>query len=194
MSNCQTSTCQARRRMTATAPGVDIHEVAQEFELSDGLSLDAASQQQPVALVFMRHFGCTFTRQLLRGLEQLKEDADRNGSRLVLVHMLKSGQESRYLGSDPGVSSIADPKCRLYRAFGLGKGGLFELFGPKVWVAGMRAIFQGCGVGRLAGNGLQMPGAFVFHQGEIIAAQRARTAADLPDLPGLFEGVSLPAK
>ena len=70
---------------------------------------------------------------------------------------------------------------------------MFELFGPKVWLLGMKALFQGCGVGKLAGNGLQMPGAFVFHQGEIIAAQRAETAADLPDLPGLFEGVSLPS-
>ncbi len=190
MSTCQTNTCQARRRMTVTAPGIEAGDVARDFKLSDGTNLEDASQEQPLVMVFMRHFGCTFTRQLLRGLEQLKEDADKNGARLVLVHMLKNGKESRYLGKDPDVSSIADPKCRLYRAFGLGRGGPLELFGPKVWLYGMRALFQGCGVGRLAGNGLQMPGAFVFHRGEIIAAQRARTAADLPDLPRLFEGVT----
>ena len=38
-----------------------------------------------------------------------------------------------------------------------------------------------------AGDGLQMPGSFVFHRGEIIAASRARSASDLPDLPGLFQ-------
>lgn len=166
--------------------------VAAEFQLSDGTNLVEASHHQPLTLVFLRHFGCTFTRQLLRGLEQLQQEAETRGGRLVLVHMLQKGQETRYLGEDSGVSSISDPKCRLYRAFGLGKGGPLELFGPRVWWLGMKAIFQGCGMGRLAGNGLQMPGAFVFHHGEIIAAQRAETAADLPDLPRLFQGVNLP--
>lgn len=169
----------------------DAGKAAQEFRLSDGTSLTEASQSSPIALVFLRHFGCTFTRQILRGLEDLEKQAEKHGARLVLVHMLQQGQESRYLGEESQVSSIADPKCRLYRAFGLGNGNLLELFGPKVWWLGMRAMFQGCGVGRLAGNGLQMPGAFVFHRGEIIAAQRARTAADLPDLPRLFEGATL---
>lgn len=167
--------------------------VAGQFQLNDGTNLVEASQDNPIALVFLRHFGCTFTRQILRGLEELEKDAQERGARLVLVHMLQKGKEKSYLGDDSKVSSIADPKCRLYRAFGLGNGGLLELFGPKVWWLGMKAIFKGCGVGRLAGNGLQMPGAFLFHRGEIIAAQRAETAADLPDLPRLFEG-STPAR
>jgi len=161
-------------------------EAARRFRLNDGLTLDEASRQAPVALVFLRHFGCTFTRQLLRGLEDLKRDADAHGARLVLVHMLQDGEERRYLGEGSGVASIADPACELYRSFGLTNGGLRELFGLRVWWLGMRAIVQGCGVGKLAGNGLQMPGAFVFHRGEIVAAQRARSAADLPDLPRLF--------
>lgn len=165
----------------------DLADAAARYQLSDGTSLVEASQQQPLAMVFLRHFGCTFTRQLLRGLEELQRNAEINGARLVLVHMLKPGEEKPYLGDHQGVSSIADPKCELYRAFGLGNGGVLELFGPRVWWLGMRALVQGCGVGRLAGNGLQMPGAFVFHKGEIIAAQRARTAADLPDLPLLFQ-------
>lgn len=185
MPACTSNSCSARRRMSAET-SQPVTNVAAEFRLNDGTPLVTASKQQPLVLVFLRHFGCTFTRQLLRGLEDLKRDADAKGARLVLVHMLKQGEETRYLGGDD-VASVADPRCELYRAFGLGKGGLFELFGPRVWWLGMRAIVQGCGVGRLAGNGLQMPGAFVFHHGEITAAQRARTAADLPDLPRLFE-------
>lgn len=178
--------CCARRRMSAET-AAPLAEAAAKFQLNDGTPLIKASEQQPLVLVFLRHFGCTFTRQLLRGLEQLKQDADAHGARLVLVHMLKQGEESRYLGAGQEVASIADPQCELYRAFGLGNGGALELFGPRVWWLGLRALFQGCGAGRLAGNGLQMPGAFIFHRGEIIASQRARTAADLPDLPRLFE-------
>jgi hypothetical protein len=103
--------------------------------------------------------------------------------------MLKSGGEIRYLGGHGDVARIADPRCDLYRAFGLGKGGPLELFGPRVWWLGLVSIFKGCGVGHLAGNALQMPGTFLFRAGEIIAAQRAHSAADLPDLSELFEAV-----
>lgn len=76
----------------------------------------------------------------------------------------------------------------MYRAFGLGKGSLWELLGPVVWIRGMAAFFSGCGVGHLAGDGLQMPGAFLFRDGRVVAAQRAHNASELPDLPALFEG------
>ena len=111
---------------------------------------------------------------------------------MVLVHMLQSGKETRYLGERSGVTRIADPRCELYRAFGLGKGGFLELFGPSVWWRGALSIFKGCGVGHLAGDGLQMPGAFLFHRQQILASQRAQSAADLPDLSGLFRGLPLP--
>ena len=100
--------------------------------------------------------------------------------------MLKSGDEVRYLAGHGDVPRIADPHCGLYRAFGLGKGGLWELFGPRVWWLGFVSIFKGCGVGHLAGDGRQMPGAFLFHDGRVVVSQRARSASDLPDLAGLF--------
>lgn len=190
MLGCKDSKCLIRRRMMGSAntrKAQDPAVAATHFMLSTGVSLAQASEQSPVALVFLRHFGCTFTRQILRGLDQLKQDAESNGAKLVLVHMLKQGKETRYLRDSNEVPCIADPDCELYRAFGLGNGGLLELFGPRVWWLGMISIFKGCGVGHIAGNGLQMPGAFVFHEGKIIAAQRASTAADLPNLPRLFQ-------
>lgn len=172
-------------------------EAAADYRLSSGETLAEAARGQTVALVFLRHFGCTFTRQLLRGLEQLERDTARHGARLVLVHMLQQGRETEYLGARDRVARIADPMCELYRAFGLGKGGFLELFGPRVWWRGALAFFRGCGVGHLAGDGLQMPGAFLFRDGRIVASQPARSASDLPDLDGLFEGLPMgsePAK
>jgi hypothetical protein len=163
-----------------------LKQVAAEFRLSSGEPLLEASHSRLLVLVFLRHFGCTFTRQLLRGLEEFQRSATELGGELVLVHMLKSGGEMRYLGGHGDVARIADPRCELYRAFGLGHGGFLELFGPRVWWLGMISIFKGCGVGHLAGDGLQMPGAFLFRDGEILAAQRAKSAAEMPDIPGLF--------
>jgi hypothetical protein len=165
-----------------------IEEAAMIYQLSDGRKLADASMETPLVMVFLRHFGCTFTRQILRGLQDLEQQAKQHNATLVLVHMLQSGQEIDYLGQNSNVVRIADPRCELYRAFGLGKGGFFELFGPQVWWRGAIAIFKGCGVGHLAGDGLQMPGAFVFHQGKIIASQPAQSAADLPNLEALFAG------
>ena len=164
-----------------------VEEAAGVYALSSGESLIDASAERPLVLVFLRHFGCTFTRQILRGLQELEQQAKQNGSRLVLVHMLRSGEEIDYLGHNSDVPRIADPRCELYRAFGLGKGGFMELFGPQVWWRGAVSVFRGCGVGHLAGDGLQMPGAFVFHHGRIVHSQPAHSASDLPDLSALFE-------
>lgn len=163
--------------------------IAGRVRLTTGETLKEASESRLLVLVFLRHFGCTFTRQILRGLEELEREARSRGGELVLVHMLKNGGEIRYLRGHDDVARIADPHCELYRAFGLGRGGFMELFGPRVWWLGAVAIFKGCGVGHLAGDGLQMPGAFLFRNGGIVASQRAKTAADLPDIPALFATV-----
>lgn len=196
MFGCKNQRCPIRRIFghpslpTGEAAVALLDEAAREFKLSTGETLTEASESRPLAMVFLRHFGCTFTRQLLRGLASVEDCARKHGAELVLVHMLKNGEEIPYLGEGNRITRIADPQCTLYRAFGLGKGGLLELFGPRVWWLAAVSIFKGCGVGHLAGDGLQMPGAFLFHRGRIIAAQRAASASDLPDLPALFHATA----
>lgn len=199
MFGCGKKRCSVRRgafggiRVDACArvkPGLGeaaLAELAGSVMMSNGETLLDASRSRPLALVFLRHFGCTFTRQILRSLETIEAEARRMGADLVLVHMLRSGSELSFLKGHNDVLRIADPKCELYRAFGLGKGGVVELFGPRVIWLGAVSVFKGCGVGHLAGSGRQMPGAFLFHDGRIVSAQRAKTAADLPDLPALFD-------
>jgi len=166
--------------------GMNPEEASRDFHISSGETLYEASQKQAVALVFLRHFGCFFTRQTLRGLEELQMKAEKNDAKLVLIHMLRNGEELKYFGDKDPVARIADPKCKLYRSFGLGNGGIIELFGPRVWIPAITALVQGCGVGFFAGNILQMPGAFIFHKGQVIAAQKAESASDRPDLDKLF--------
>lgn len=168
---------------------LSVAEACEAYSLSSGETLAEASKRQTVAIVFLRHFGCTFTRQILRQLEALKKEAESRNARLVLVHMLQQESSVRYLGDRSGVARIADPMCELYRAFGLGKGGFLELFGPRVWLRGAISVFKGCGVGHLAGDGLQMPGAFLISESAVVARQPARSASDLPDLPKLFGGL-----
>lgn len=169
-----------------------IEEATHAYSLSNGKTLAEASTDKLLAIVFLRHFGCTFTRQILRELEQIQQEATTHGAELVLVHMLQNGKETEYLGERSGVARIADPRCELYRAFGLGKGGFLELFGPHVWWRAAIAIFKGCGIGHLAGDGMQMPGAFLLRDSKIISSQRAHSASDLPHLPELFQALRIP--
>jgi len=163
-----------------------LKEALEHYTLNTGESLYEASTNQTIVVVFMRHFGCTFTRQLLRKLSSLEEQTKQHEAKLVLVHMLQSGEETTYLNRNT-IARVSDPYCELYQTFGLGKGGLLALFGPTVILQGTLALIRGCGVGHLAGDGLQLPGAFIVKNGEIIKAQRAKTAASLPQLEKLFD-------
>ncbi len=163
-----------------------IEQAAASYKLQDGTTLEDAAREQLLVLVFLRHFGCTFTRQLLRSLEQLEHQARQRGAKLVLIHMLERGEERRFIDDSTDVARIADPWCELYRAFGLGKAGFLDLFGPRVLYKGFMAIVRGCGVGQISGDGLQMPGAFLFRNNRIVSRQVATSASDLPQLEQLF--------
>ncbi len=76
---------------------------------------------------------------------------------------------------------LADPELKGYRAFGLGAGSWWQIAGPAVWWAGLKAVFRG-GLGRPQGNLRQMPGTFVVDtQGTLRWAHRPRHQAQMPD-------------
>jgi len=70
----------------------------------------------------------------------------------------------------------------LYRAYDLDRGGFQQLLGPRVWWRGFKAaILRRHGVGKLVGDGFQMPGVFLVHNNRVLAAKRHDTAAERPD-------------
>lgn len=85
------------------------------------------------------------------------------------------------------VARISDPSCELYRAFGLQRGSAGQLIAPRVLARGVTALFGGHGVGLPVGDPLQMPGVFLLHQGQVVAAHRHETIADVPDYEGLAQ-------
>ena len=76
---------------------------------------------------------------------------------------------------------LSDPGKSAYRAFGLGRGGVREMFGLRSLAAGARATLNGHTLGRPVGDPWQMPGAFVFDgEGVLRYAHRASDASDNP--------------
>jgi peroxiredoxin len=155
-----------------------------DLRLNTGQRLDELADAQPKLVVFLRHAGCTFCRESLADIAEQRARIESRGCGIVLVHM---GDNARYAAlfekhDLADVPRLADPDCRLYRQFGLDMGGFSELLGPLVWVRGfMAGLVRGHGVGRLRGNGFQMPGVYLYHCGQILGGFQHDRASDRPD-------------
>jgi hypothetical protein len=89
----------------------------------------------------------------------------------------------------PESEIVNDPDRDLYRAFELTRGTPGQLFGPTVWRRGWQAgVRDGHGAGRLAGDGLQLPGACLVREGRIVHRFVHATAGDRPDDCALVSG------
>jgi peroxiredoxin len=174
--------------------GADASAVAEILDTSltqSGESIAALSAASPVLVVFLRHAGCIFCRETLRDIARERAAMERNGTRIVLVHMgdIQAIERSlsKYKLSD--LDQICDPRQELYRAFGL-KGGTFpQLFGWKVtW----RSVCLGLlhGVGPKTADASQMPGVFLIHRCAVVRRFRHKTAADRPNYGMLCEQLS----
>ena len=133
-------------------------------------------------LVFLRHLGCTFCLEALQDLKNQRAQIEAAGIQPVLVHM-SDDEAGRKRFASYGLDDlprVSDPDQDLYRAFELKRGSLLQLFGPRVWFQGLRALLKGNTVGKLAGDGFQMPGVFIVHNGKIIESYRHAMAGDRP--------------
>ena len=174
---------------TGAAPLPDLATLLKEAQTTQGSSLSQLSMQQPMLVVFLRHAGCTFCREALADLTARRTDIEKNGTRLALVHMGTASDFAQFAGSYglADVAAISDPERRLYRGIGLRRGKLLQLLGWEVWLRGGQAFFSGHRVGTLAGDGTQMPGTFLLHQGHVVRSYMNKTAADRPNYVDLCQ-------
>lgn len=155
-----------------------------------GRTVDEVSTDQPVLLVFLRHFGCTFCREALADLRVQRSRIEAAGVKIAIVHMSPERDAPAFFGRYglEDVARFSDPERALYRRFELRRGGWRQLFGLRVWLRGARAVLaDGHGVGALAGDGFQMPGAFLVLNGQVLRAYRHTTAASRPDYCALAD-------
>ena len=176
---------------------VELLRMALRRKTQYGVNLHELSQISPILLVFLRHAGCTFCREALSDLSARRREIEAAGARLVLVHMGTEQHADKFFAKYglEDVARVGDPERGLYKAFGLPRGTLFDIFGPKVWWRGFQAGVLGRhGVGRLVGDGFQMPGIFLMFHGEIVRGYRHQSAADRPDYLALVKGSEYAAK
>ena len=162
---------------------MSIKEALQSHHDQDGMTLDARSDAAPVMLVFLRHLGCTFCLETLQDLKNQRTQIESQGVQPILVHMSDNDAAQSHFAKYnlADLPRVSDPDQDLYRAFELRRASLMQLFGPRVWGQGLRALFKGNTVGKLQGDGFQMPGVFVVHKGRIVQSFKHKAAGDRPE-------------
>lgn len=150
---------------------------------STGETLAALSEKSPVLLVLLRHEGCTFCRNAMSDIARLRRQIEASGTRIVLGHMSTAegfaAFAARYGLED--IPAIEDPQCTLYKGLGLKRGHLMQLIGLRVLGAWVRSTLAGHMPGRIKGDPLQLPGAFLLHHGQVVKTHTYRDASDRPD-------------
>jgi hypothetical protein len=150
--------------------------------LPSGSPLHALTDK-PALVVFLRSFGCTFTREALADVAAARAEIEAAGASIVFVHggtrEEAEGWFSKYGMS--GATQISDPTLEHYAAFGLGQTGVVSLFDPHVWARGA-ACARSHGFGPQNTTMVrQLPGAFVVQGGGVLASYRHGSPADRPD-------------
>lgn len=144
-------------------------EALQKFKI-EGQSLAEISFQSPLLLVFLRHFGCTFCRETVSEIAQLKKGSQWRGAKLAFVHMSSEARAREFLEAYGlgGEMSLSDPQQVVYRSFELGRASWRQVFEPRVlWRGFLQAVLRRHGVGRLEGDGFQLPGAVFVEAGKV---------------------------
>lgn len=160
-------------------------ELLESMLTNEGSSLKEISDQKPVLLLFLRHFGCNFCKEALEDISAIRTEIEATGAVLVFVHMADTETGKKYFEKYnlSGVTHISDPECIYYERFGLVKGTIHQLFGLQTWMRGFGngGLKRGFQMGKQLGDAFQMPGIFLIHQGIIKESYIHRFVSDRPD-------------
>lgn len=142
------------------------------------------SNNKPVMLVFLRHFGCTFCKETLLNIKKFRKQIEDQGTEIIIVNMLdeKTGVSELAKYNLEDLEYIADPESLLYKAFKLKRGTFTQLFGFKVWIRGLYLWFtKGAFLSSPEGADVyQMPGIFLIYKGAVVKQFIHESAADTP--------------
>jgi hypothetical protein len=87
----------------------------------------------------------------------------------------------------PNAPRFSDPQKNLYKAMELEKGTLGRLFSLEAVARGL-PVFIRYGAAAPVGDPMQMPGAFLLHNGLILCAYRHNSSAARPNYLAMAQG------
>ncbi len=156
--------------------------------VNSGESLAKLAEVQPVVLIFLRFFGCSFCREAISDIAKQRKKLEASGLRIVFVHMAPDPETAEKFFKKYRlfpIDHIADPEKVLYQAFGLTRSKPTQLLSLMNWIRGFQAVvLEGHGANNPTtelGDGFQMPGVFVLHQGKVKSSFIHQFPYDRPD-------------
>jgi peroxiredoxin len=162
----------------------EIQEFALRARTNTGTSVLEMSRKKPVLLVFLRHFGCPFCREVMDDVSAQLKRLERSDVQLVLIHMSDDPLAEQFLNKYglANIPHVSDTKRVLYRAFGLRRGTFWQMASPLLWWRGLRAtLAHGQGFSPAYGSVLQMPGMFLIFHGHVVRSFIHQLAGDRPN-------------
>lgn len=162
-----------------------INELFKFVRTNNGEVLGDLGGHKKLLLVFVRHFGCTFCRENVDEISKMKDKISELNLEPVFVHMSDPTYAEEFFGQyfDQKISFISDPNLSLYKAFGLKRGSLLQLYGIKTWLRGFYAgIVKGHGLGSSEGDVMQLGGYFIYHNGQVELLNPHESASELFNL------------
>lgn len=144
--------------------------------------------QAGLALVFLRHFGCTFCRAHAEAIDRRREVLTGAGIAVALIGCGTTAEATDFRAAHGlSVPVYTDPERTAYAAFGLGEANASSLLHPKVLASGMRGLARGVVPKRSTGNPLQLQGQFLIDpQGIIRTASRPALMSEIPSVDDLL--------
>jgi peroxiredoxin Q/BCP len=177
-----------RPAKAAGATGPDVGDRAPEALLLDPSGREAPLwffwQESPAVLVFLRYVGCPFCQAQVVTLREEEGRFLEVGANVVLIGHgnREAAQEFRKVKMIP-FTFLLDPDRAAYRAYGLARGSLIQVFGPSTALPFLKANLrpETRQRGLQGGDLMQMPGTFAIDQmGVVRFAHRNRHVADSP--------------
>jgi hypothetical protein len=125
-----------------------------------GTTLGEQIRVPTTLMVFLRHYACIFCKELVRDIRAAAE-ADSDYPQVLFFG--QGGLEETKAFAEklwPEMKIVSDPTRHFFTAMGLGKGSVYQMFGPSVWACAIRAGLKGNMQTHISGDIWTMPGVF----------------------------------
>lgn len=168
---------------------VEIGQSAPDVQVLDmhgeAVSLSSLWKSGPVLLYFHRHLGCIFTKQAFKRLDCSIGQLESHGVRIISIVPTNTSNANAFCtNGDFWHTCLVDMKLDSYKAYGVPKANLIQMFGPKPINSACHATKRGYRQSiRTAGNAFIMSAVIVIDASGIVKA--TWYSSHIGDIPSL---------
>lgn len=81
-------------------------QLLESYKTQAGKTLGELSNERPLLLVFLRHFGCTFCREAVAEITELHKDIEAKGTQLAFVHLSDDDEKAQNVFAPHGLQDV----------------------------------------------------------------------------------------